>query len=65
MTDGEQVVETALLILNQEVNKLHGVRKVRVGNTFAMASDRMCSSISSSQNIFFVGSVCAFKSSEY
>ncbi|XP_057436393.1 uncharacterized protein LOC130728829 isoform X2 [Lotus japonicus] len=27
MTDGEQVVETALLILNQEVNKLHGVRK--------------------------------------
>lgn len=28
MADSEQAVETALLILNQEINKLQGVRKV-------------------------------------
>ena len=39
MADSEQAVEMALLILSQEINKLHGVRKVRAGNAFSVASD--------------------------
>lgn len=30
MADSEQAIEMALLILNQEINKLQGVRKVTV-----------------------------------
>lgn len=36
MTDSEQAVEMALLILNQEIHKLQGVRKVTVVNAFSV-----------------------------
>lgn len=36
MAYGEQAVEMALLILNQEINKLQGVRKVTVVHTLAV-----------------------------
>jgi hypothetical protein len=36
MADSEQAVEMALLILNQEMNKSQGVRKVTVINAFSV-----------------------------
>lgn len=63
MADTEQVVEMALLILNQEINKLQGVRKVTV--VYALSGWLVLRFVhrSSSQNLDFSGSVCAVQSS--
>lgn len=39
MADSEQAVEMALLILDQEINKLRGVRKVTVVIAFSVFVD--------------------------
>jgi len=62
MADSEQAVEMALLILNHEINKVQGVRKVTAVFWTVLVVSVQFVHVFPSQNLDFSGPICTVKS---